>query len=226
MANLPWMRPIARFALLLVLAGCSTTPAPLPPLDLRHSDGAAVLVPACTDDVCGLFVLEDLTRPDPRVVYTRGAAAAVRPPQSSPQRNWGRPQNLPPEPVMVFHWYAPDELPSETAFRERLDEWRRRPHERHHIFPQAFAGYFRSKGINVHEWTLMMDAQVHAQLHREAERGPWNTEWKEWRTRTQGRATKAEHFEQASRMIQRYKLFGLPMTYWQGWSIPPSPPSP
>jgi hypothetical protein len=33
-----------------------------------------------------------------------------------------------------------------------------------------------------------------------------------------------EHFAQASLMIQRYNLWGLPITYWQRFDLPPAPP--
>nr|WP_233611966.1 DUF2380 domain-containing protein [Corallococcus sp. AB045] len=67
------------------------------------------------------------------------------------------------------------------------------------------------------------DAEVHKRIHREADRGPWNTEWLAFRERTLGRATKPMHFEQASLMIQRFDLFGLTMTYWQGVDLAPIP---
>ncbi|RKG75506.1 DUF2380 domain-containing protein [Corallococcus terminator] len=57
----------------------------------------------------------------------------------------------------------------------------------------------------------------------EADSGPWNTEWMAFRERTRGRATKPMHFEQASRMIQRFDIFGLTMTYWQGIDLTPQP---
>nr|WP_244238525.1 DUF2380 domain-containing protein [Corallococcus terminator] len=44
-----------------------------------------------------------------------------------------------------------------------------------------------------------------------------------FRERTRGRATKPMHFEQASRMIQRFDIFGLTMTYWQGIDLTPQP---
>ena len=69
---------------------------------------------------------------------------------------------------------------------------------------------------------LAIDAKEHARLHRLKDRGPWNTEWKAWREKTGDAAEKPEHFEQASYMIQKYNLWGLPLTYWQ--TLPPLPP--
>jgi hypothetical protein len=128
------------------------------------------------------------------------------------------------EPVLVFHWYRPEDLPSQQEERRRYAAWRKRPKERHHIFPQALQRYFTSRGINIHEWTLVMDAAEHARIHKEADRGPWNTEWKDWIQRTGGQATKPMHFEHASFLIRKYNLFGIPATYWQTVELPPLPP--
>lgn len=188
--------------------------------ECEDSDGDRCLAPACTPAGCGLYRCEDLA--PGRIVRTRGVSA-VRPPANS-ERYWGSSQALPGDalPVLVFPWHRPEELPSQQEFQRRLDEWRKRPHERHHIFPQALRGYFTSRGINVHDWVMVIDAQVHARLHREKDRGPWNTEWKAWLQATKGNAKKHQHFEQASYMIAKYNLWGLPLTYWQ--TLPPLPP--
>lgn len=117
--------------------------------DCGDNDDARCLVPACTPAGCGLYRCEDLAQG--RIVQARGVSA-VRPPANS-QRNWGCSQAIPGAalPVMVFQWRRPEELPSQREFERRLAEWRKRPHERHHIFPQAYADYFKSKGINVHQ---------------------------------------------------------------------------
>ncbi|MFP2908614.1 TIGR02269 family lipoprotein [Pyxidicoccus sp. 3LFB2] len=176
--------------------------------ECNGEDEGECLTATCTPAGCGIYRCEDLV--PGRIVRTRGVPAM--PPPANSQRNWGNSQPLPGDahPVMVFQWYRPEELPSQQEFQRRLDEWRTRPHERHHIFPQALQQYFASRGINVHDWVLVIDAQVHARLHKEKDRGPWNTEWKH------------QHFEQASYMIARHNLWGLPLTYWQ--TLPPLPP--
>jgi uncharacterized lipoprotein (TIGR02269 family) len=182
------------------------------------------LTPACTPSGCGLYRCEDL---EPiRIVRARGAAA-MRPPADG-QRNRGGSQALPGAalPVLVFQWYRPEELPSQKETARRLALWRQRPHERHHIFPQAFKGHFKRKGINIHQWTLVLDAAEHARVHRLKDRGPWNTEWSAWITLHGITATKAMHFEFASYLIQKYNLWGMPATYWQTFELPPLPPNP
>jgi uncharacterized lipoprotein (TIGR02269 family) len=224
--------------LLAALQACATTPAhgdlydPTATWDAADSDDDEredtdddrCLVPACTPAGCGLYRCEDL---EPgRIVRTRGVSA-VRPPANS-QRNWGSAQALPGDalPVMVFRWYRPEELPSHKETARRLALWRDRPHERHHIFPQAFASHFKFKHINIHEWTLVIDAAEHARVHRLADRGPWNTEWSTWIGREGKKATKAQHFEFASYLLKKYNLWGMPATYWQTFELPPLPPSP
>lgn len=192
-----------------------------------EGDEDVCLFPVCSADSCALYRCEDL-EPD-RLAHGRTASAvrpSVRPPSNS-RSNRVAPQTIPAEPVMVFRFYvsgSQEELPSQAEARRRLAAWKRRPKERHHIFPQALKPYFSSKGINVHDWVLIIDAKEHARLHKEKDRGPWNTDWKAWIKKTQSRAGKAAHFEQASFMINKYNLWGLPITYWQTFTLPSLPP--
>ncbi|RKH73323.1 DUF2380 domain-containing protein [Corallococcus interemptor] len=103
------------------------------------------------------------------------------------------------------------------------EEWARRPKERHHIFPQAFEKRFARRGIDVHQWVIAIDAELHHKIHRGEAGGPWNQEWEEWLQLKRDRARQVEYFEQASAMIQKYGLFGLTMTYWQTVDLSPQP---
>jgi hypothetical protein len=149
----------------------------------------------------------------------------VRPP-SGGQRYWGDPWILQrnAEPVLVFRWYRPEELPSQQQARRILEAWRQRPKERHHIFPQALKGYFTNKGINIHEWVLLLDAKVHSRIHHGPNGGPWNADWRKWIDQRGSQLPPEAHFEYASLMIQRYNLWGLPGTYWQRFELPAAPP--
>ena len=182
------------------------------------------LAPACTGGQCALYRCEDFVPERGQVVLTRGSLP-VRPPSNS-QRYWGDPWILQrnAEPVLVFQWYRPEELPSQQQARRILEAWRQRPKERHHIFPRAFERYFKDRGINIHEWVLVLDVAEHKRIHHGANGGPWNKDWEVWIRRTEFRASKAAHFAQASLMIQRYNLWGLPGTYWQRFELPPAPP--
>lgn len=181
------------------------------------------LAPACTEAGCALYRCEDFVVRG-QVVRTRGSLP-VRPPLDS-QRYWGDPWILRrnAEPVLVFHWYRLEELPSQQQARRILEAWRQRPKERHHIFPQALKGYFASKNINIHEWVLLLDAKEHSRIHHGPNGGPWNADWREWIAEKGRRLPTEAHFEYASLMIQRYNLWGLPGTYWQRFELPSAPP--
>ncbi|RKH94093.1 TIGR02269 family lipoprotein [Corallococcus sp. AB004] len=177
----------------------------------------------CTGTECALFFCEDLASSG--IVRTRATAPVFVAPGGTAQRNWGSAQGLPGDrqPVMVFRWYPQERLPSEVRRQQAMEEWARRPKEKHHLFPQQYTAYFLSKGINVHDYVMAIDKDLHARIHRGPDGAPWNGEWRMFFSRTYGRATKPQHFEQASKMIQQFGLFGLTMTYWQSIELGPFP---
>ncbi|RYZ37695.1 MAG: TIGR02269 family lipoprotein [Myxococcaceae bacterium] len=182
------------------------------------------VAPLCTEEACALFRCEDL---EPgRIVRTRGAMAppVFVAPGSGPQRNWGTVQELPRDarPVMVFRFHPREKLPSQVQRERAMAEWARRPKERHHIFPQAFTKHFRNKGINVHQYVLAVDVDLHKRIHRGEAGGPWNEDWRIY-IQLNGIRSQDAHFEQAWLMIQKYGLFGLTMTYWQQMDLLPLP---
>lgn len=221
---------------LLVVVGCSSVQEQRPtPAEAWREAGTSAecrsgatdrcLAPVCTDEACALYQCQDLA--PGRVVRTRGATLApvLVAPGSGAQRNWGSAQGLPgdAEPVLVIRWHRREQLPSEVRRQKALEEWAWRPKERHHIFPQAFEKRFTRRGIDVHQWVIAIDADVHRRIHRGEAGGPWNREWEEWLRLNQNRARQVEYFEQASAMIQKHGLFGLTMTYWQTVDLSPQP---
>ncbi|RKH35381.1 TIGR02269 family lipoprotein [Corallococcus praedator] len=194
--------------------------------ECEASDEDQCLTQVCEEEVCALFRCEDLA-PE-RVVRTRGAAP-VAPvfvaPGSGPQRTWGSAQGVPGDavPVMVFRWHPREKLPSELRREKAREEWAKRPKERHHIFPQAFKAHFEFKKINIHQYVVAIDAEVHARIHRGERGGPWNQDWNDFIEARGSRADIPLHFEHASWMIQKYGLFGLSMTYWQQVDLMPVP---
>ncbi|RYZ17126.1 MAG: TIGR02269 family lipoprotein [Myxococcaceae bacterium] len=215
---------------LVVLGGCASVSAPprewADARECEARDEDQCLTHVCEEDVCALFRCEDLV-PE-RVVRTRGATAAVPvfvAPGSGPQRNWGSAQGVPDGavPVMVFRWHPREKLPSELRREKAREAWAKRPKERHHIFPQAFKAHFERKRIEIHQYVLAIDAEVHARIHRGERGGPWNQDWKLFIDGEGLDATIPRHFEHASWMIQKYGLFGLPMTYRQQVDLAPIP---
>nr|WP_279637807.1 TIGR02269 family lipoprotein [Corallococcus aberystwythensis] len=213
---------------LVMLLGCASAPGPSPAeaRECEDRDEDQCLTHVCEDDVCALFRCEDLS-PD-RIVRTRGAmpvAPIFVAPGSGPQRTWGSAQGLPRDavPVMVFRWHRREKLPSELRREKAQQEWAKRPKERHHIFPQAFKAHFDDKRIDIHKYVLMIDAEVHARIHRGKQGGPWNEDWRTFIAQDPASIPIPEYFEHASWMIQKYELFGLPMTYWQQIELSPGP---
>ncbi|CAM4197728.1 SitA6 family polymorphic toxin lipoprotein [Corallococcus exiguus] len=193
--------------------------------ECADGDEDQCLAPWCVDGACALFRCEDL---EPgRVVRTRSALAppVFVAPGSGPQRTWGSAQGLPGDamPVMVFRWYPREKLPSEVKRQKALEEWAKRPKERHHIFPQAFKAHFNSKLIDIHQYVIAIDADLHKRIHRGAGGGPWNQDWQTFIDDQGRRGNREQHFDYASLMIQKYGLFGLTMTYWQQVDLAPIP---
>jgi uncharacterized lipoprotein (TIGR02269 family) len=209
----------------VLLWGCASAPIHLAQ-ECEEREQDQCLTHVCEDDVCALFRCEDLA-PD-RVVRTR-SAAPVAPvfvaPGSGVQRNWGSAQGVPGDavPVMVFRWHRREKLPSELRREKALEEWAKRPKERHHIFPQAFKEHFDGKLIDIHKYVIAVDAEVHARIHQGERGGPWNADWRAFIQRDPGTIPISAYFEHASWMIQKYGLFGLTMTYWQQVDLSPVP---
>lgn len=181
--------------------------------------------PVCSDAGCALYRCEELL--PGRIIRTLAGATppVLIAPGSGAQRTWGSAQGLPGDtlPVMVFRWHRREKLPSELQRQRAFEEWARRPKERHHIFPQALQDYFARKGINVHDYVIAIDAEVHARIHRGKNGGPWNAEWRAFIEHTLGEAQKHEHFEHAGMLIQKFFLVGYTMTYWQRVDLTPVP---
>nr|WP_323395768.1 TIGR02269 family lipoprotein [Myxococcus guangdongensis] len=174
--------------------------------------------PSCSDDECGLFRCEDLASPPYafRPAPARGADAAT----ARIQRYWGGAVPLPGrEAVFIIPWYRADDLPSVKAAKKAIADWKRRAKERHHIFPRAFADYFQGVGIDIHQYTLLVDVEVHRRVHAGKHGGPWNRDWRLWIQGHRGPPSRAEHFRYGGTMVERYGLIGVPMTYWQRLSL-------
>jgi len=159
----------------------------------------------CSDEACGIYRCEDVP-PQPETLAYRGGVMA--PPGSGPRRNWGRPQGGSGNglPVFIIPWRFHDrreQLPSELARLQIRDSIK------HHLFPQqpSLAAWFRVKGINIHQHTMIVERAVHDRIHRGAEGGPWNAAWRDFANANRG-ATEAEIWEHAVKLIFRFELTG------------------
>ena len=154
-------------------------------------------------------------------------SGAVLPnPQAGAQRNWGSAQELPEDtrPVFIIPWgHKPPLLPSQQEMLARQAAERKKPHERHHIFPQAFRAWFTTQGINIDEYVMPLLVEKHRSIHRGENGGPWNAAWRKFiEPRQDKRAPKEEIYRYAGQLIYEFELFGPVMPYWT--QSPPLPP--
>lgn len=216
-------------SLLLVTVGCAGAPAHIGSDDLRvasvedsaedcaQSAGASeagCYAPSCGEEECGLYRCEDLASPPYALRFPPAQAAGSA--TARIERYWGGAVPLPGrQAVFIIPWYRRESLPSVAAARKAIADWHRREKERHHIFPRAFEAYFKGVGIDIHQYTLLVDVAEHRRVHAGREGGPWNQDWFDWIRANQLSATRADHFQHGGRMVERDGLIGVPMTYWQ-----------
>jgi uncharacterized lipoprotein (TIGR02269 family) len=189
-------------------------------------DQESSLVAVCAGEQCGLFqcreAMESLTVG--RVVLARFPVGALPNPQVGPQRHWGSAQEVPEDsrPVFIIPWrHKPPLLPSQQAMLEQWAKERRKPHEKHHIFPQAFRPWFALQGINIDEFVIPIAVEKHRSIHRGANGGPWNDAWRKFIEKKRGKASKEEIYRYAGQLIYEFELFGPVVPYWK--QPPPLP---
>jgi uncharacterized lipoprotein (TIGR02269 family) len=170
-------------------------------------------------------VMEDLA-PAGQVQLARTGGAVLPGPGSSVQRYWGSADGLPKnaKPVFVIPWGPkPPLLPSQKKMVEELKaEWRK-PHEKHHLFPQeqGLKEWFGIKGINIHEFTMPLLIDVHRRIHHPPPRGgAWNEAWRKYKD-AHLNAPKEEIYRYAGQLIYEFQLVGPVVPYYQQWTQPP-----
>jgi uncharacterized lipoprotein (TIGR02269 family) len=192
--------------------------------DCEEPDADQCVVLACEQGECGVFSCEDV---DPDALAHVGAgyelelARAFRPPfrGSGPHRNW-RSAGLRDgaRPRMTFHFrYRDGFLPAFPLLEGRLI--------RHHLFPQEkdLAVWFRSKGINIHDWTVLVSEHHHLRIHKGPRGGLWNEAWRQFREANRDReVTREELIAKAFELAFRYEIAG-PIVPYRAPILPPGP---
>jgi uncharacterized lipoprotein (TIGR02269 family) len=168
---------------------------------------------ACGNDTCAFYRVDNRLRG--QVVPTRGAAVFAPPSGGAAMRWWGSAQGIPEdrEPVFVIPWKQPPRLlllPSELA---RAEELATRPHEKHHILPQAMQPWFEKRGIDIHKYTLMLLVEDHRRIHDGPRGGPWNAAWRKF-ILEHPNATQEEIFRHAGELLFRFELVGHVYPYY------------
>jgi uncharacterized lipoprotein (TIGR02269 family) len=110
---------------------------------------------------------------------------------------------------MTFHFrYRDGFLPAFPLLEGRLI--------RHHLFPQEreLALWFRSKGINIHDWTVLISEHHHLRIHKGPRGGLWNEAWRQFREANRDReVTREELIAKAFELAFRYEIAGPIVPY-------------
>ena len=194
----------------------------------------------CDEEVCGFFRCEDVAggvatnegadATPGKVVKTWANPSAVNlyPPGYNPHlRNWGSPLRRPGEQgaVFIIPWgnhHHRHLLPSQKQLIEEANARLNRPHEKHHIFPQEFKVWFDSKGIDIHQWTMLIETDLHKSIHRGPSGGPWNAAWRQFIRGPRGKdATQEEIWRHAWQLCVRFGLMAPLLPYYGGRPLPP-----
>lgn len=161
-----------------------------------------------------------------RVVRTRGGAVALPSPPAATQRFWGSAQELPQDsqPVFIIPWrHKPPLLPSQQQMLDEAAKERRKPHEKHHIFPQAYRRWFTDRGVDIDEYVIPLEVEKHRSIHRGANGGPWNAAWAQFiNQHILKPPSKEKIYRHAGQLIYEFQLFGPVMPYSK--QPPPLPP--
>ncbi|WAM26050.1 SitA6 family polymorphic toxin lipoprotein [Myxococcus sp. NMCA1] len=181
------------------------------------------VVLGCEEGVCGLFACEDVRQSDTPATSSVSAPAAghvlaLRPgfPMGSarPGRWWRRAHWLRQgaEPVMTFRWYPerPPLRPPPVLPAPQL--------QKHHLFPQAptLSAWFKERGINIHDYTILIPTHVHRRIHGGgASGGLWNEAWRQFIETRGNKVRREDIFRHAGELIYRFELTGPVLPYFR-----------
>ncbi|MBZ4419177.1 TIGR02269 family lipoprotein [Myxococcus sp. RHSTA-1-4] len=231
------MRRVPGLALLIaawLLTACSTShpalraweeAAPAEGCEAPGEDSCVVL--ACEERLCGFFRCEDVEVPEEapqrsglevEPVLLMRPGLPMGPVRPGRVWRWSPAVRRGAEPVMTFQWYAasqprppPPRVPFALLPAPRL--------QKHHIFPQAeeLAQWFKGRGINIHEYTLLIPEYVHRRIHGGGPSGGlWNEAWREFIRSNQLRnVPREEIFRHAGALIYRFELTGPVVPYYR-----------
>lgn len=225
------MRIVLFLSVLLVGGGAAVSPATLSgegvglgDTECEEPSADQCVVLACDQGECGVFGCEDV---DPEALarvtgeYEVELARGFRRPFGTPKshRSWRRAGlREDARPRMTFHFrYRQGFLPAFPLLEGKL--------VRHHLFPQErdLAVWFRSKGINIHEWTVLVPEHHHLRVHRGPRGGLWNEAWRQFREANRDReVTREELIAKAFELAFRYEISG-PIVQYRAPIIPPGP---
>jgi len=223
---------LLQFLVPLLLAACtSSSPAlrawPVTTLDEASScddaDADQCVVLACDEGECAFFDCADVAPQELAHVPLAHGVEPVqfyRPPFRGPgsQRNWRRAGlREDARPRTTFHFrYRQGFLPAFPRLEGKLIK--------HHLFPQAqqFRQWFTERGINIHEWTMVIPEHVHLRIHRGANGGLWNEAWRQFIEANPGPLPREALVRKAFELALHFDIAGPIRPYY----APVPPPGP
>jgi uncharacterized lipoprotein (TIGR02269 family) len=174
------------------------------------------VVPLCDEERCAFWRCQDVVEVEAHPVLLAFAHGSFRPPPN-PTRWWGRPLAVPGGREAVFeipwhNWnirgqYAPRVLKPPCV---RLWE----PLEKHHIFPQELAAWFKLKPIDIHAYTIRLPRSFHRWLHSGGPQGgQWNAAWRQFQQNNNA-AGPEEIWRFAGELMSRFRVMGPLVSYY------------
>ncbi|WPB76709.1 TIGR02269 family lipoprotein [Archangium violaceum] len=224
MRVLPWKSWLALLGLLL--SACATTSAPGDSGFAEDVDPVAsweeawedpsCVVPLCDEERCGLWRCQDVVEVEEHPVVLAFANGSLRPPPN-PTRWWGRPLAVPGGREAVFeipwhNWNIRGQYAPRVLKPPCVRSWE--PLEKHHIFPQAFSGWFKLKPVDIHAYTIRLPRSFHQWLHSGSfPGGQWNEAWHRFKDKNED-ATTEEIWRFAGELMARFRVHGPLVSYY------------
>ncbi|WP_375769756.1 TIGR02269 family lipoprotein [Archangium gephyra] len=229
MSLTPWKRWLALLG--LVLSACAS-PAPAVVDDagpLEDVDAVAsweearadpsCVVPLCEEERCALWRCQDVVEVEAHpVVLTRGTLN-LRPPVGNPSRWWGRPLAVPGGREAIFeipwhNWNIRGQYAPRVLKPPCVRSWE--PLEKHHIFPQELAAWFKLKPIDIHAFTIRLPRSFHRWLHSGGPQGgQWNEAWRQFQQNNND-AGPEKIWRFAGELMSRFRVMGPLVSYYCG----------
>jgi uncharacterized lipoprotein (TIGR02269 family) len=221
----PWKRWLVLLG--LVLSACaSSAPGvvgesvedvePVASWEEARADPSCV-VPLCDEEErCAFWRCQDVVEVEARPVLLAFAHGSLRPPPN-PTRWWGRPLAVPGGREAVFeipwhNWNIRGQYAPRVLKPPCVRSWE--PLEKHHIFPQALASWFKGKDINIHAYTIRLPRSFHQWLHSGGPKGgQWNEAWRQFKDSNRD-ATTEEIWRFAGELMSRFRVYGPIVSYY------------
>jgi uncharacterized lipoprotein (TIGR02269 family) len=226
MRLLPWKRWLTLLGLLLTACAGSAPGVsgeveyvedvdPVASWKEAREDPSCV-VPLCEEERCALWRCQDVVEVEDHPVLLAFAYGNLRPPPN-PSRWWGRPLAVPGGREAVFeipwhNWNIRGQYAPRVLKPPCVRSWE--PLEKHHIFPQALAAWFKRNHIDIHSFTIRLPRSFHRWLHSGGSPGgQWNDAWRQFKDKND-RSKPEDIWRFAGELMSRFGVNGPLVPYY------------